>query len=34
MVVDVQTSPDIVRGEPRVFYHGNFVNVGMLADAQ
>ena len=28
MVVDVQTSPDIVLGEPRVFYEGNFVNVG------
>ena len=27
MVVDVQTSPDIVLGEPRVFYEGNFVNV-------
>jgi serine/threonine-protein kinase len=28
MVVDVQTSPDIVLGEPRVFYEGSFVNVG------
>ena len=27
MVVDVQTSPGIVLGEPRVFYEGNFVNV-------
>ena len=27
-VVDVQTHPDIVLGEPRVFYQGNFVNVG------
>ncbi len=28
MVVDVQTSPEIVLGEPRLFYEGNFVNVG------
>jgi Tol biopolymer transport system component len=28
MVVDVQTSPEIVLSEPRVFYQGNFVNVG------
>lgn len=28
MVVDVQLSPEIVLGEPRVFYAGNFVNVG------
>jgi dipeptidyl aminopeptidase/acylaminoacyl peptidase len=28
MVVDVQLSPKIVLGEPRVFYEGNFVNVG------
>lgn len=28
MVVDVQTSPEIVLSEPRVFYEGNFVNVG------
>ena len=28
MVVDVQIHPDIVLGEPRVFYQGNFVNVG------
>lgn len=28
MVVDVQTSPEIVLSEPRVFYEGSFVNVG------
>ena len=28
MVVDVQTSPEFVLGEPRVFYEGSFVNVG------
>lgn len=28
MVVDVQLSPEIVLGEPRVFYEGSFVNVG------
>jgi len=28
MVVDVQLSPEIVLGEPRVFYAGSFVNVG------
>lgn len=28
MVVDVQTSPEIVLSEPRVFYEGEFVNVG------
>jgi len=27
MVVDVQLEPDIVLGEPRVFYEGSFVNV-------
>lgn len=28
MVVDVQLDPEIVLGEPRVFYEGSFVNVG------
>jgi serine/threonine-protein kinase len=28
MVVDVQLKPEIVLGEPRVFYEGSFVNVG------
>lgn len=28
MVVDVQLEPEIVLGEPRVFYEGSFVNVG------
>ena len=28
MVVDVQLEPEIVLGEPRVFYQGSFVNVG------
>ena len=28
MMVDVQTTPEIVLSEPRVFYEGKFVNVG------
>jgi len=28
MLVDVQLKPEIVLGEPRVFYEGSFVNVG------
>ena len=28
MVLDVQLEPEIVLGEPRVFYEGSFVNVG------
>jgi hypothetical protein len=28
MVVDVQGEPKLLLGEPRVFYEGNFVNVG------